>query len=507
MAQKIRALGAAVAALALLALPAEAAPNNIVGVNTHQPADDVLDACKSLGVSWVRVDFNWYQAEPKQGQYSWALFDKIINSAISRGLKVFPTIGYGPAWAKDPANTNADGKTHNDTPKAGAYQAFCQAAAARYKGKITHWGLWNEPNLDFFESKDKNLWINRIVIEGIKGIKAGCSSCKVLGPELASIGSDHASWFDASLKALQKAGLMYDIISWHTYSSFHEIKPNLVPQCPTGDYFLHDVEKGRRCFGILIGAKAPWEVMQDNKVTHLPFWLTETGYTAPLSDSKKTGEQVTYYRRVLEEQLKRTWFQATFYYEIVDDNNINDKWGMAVRASGSGQKWPGSYQKKPVWGLIQQALAQQPMFGGKGTDCSDGLDNDGDKLIDYPKDTGCSSAADPTETAGGTPTPDQGLPVPDKGPGPKLDKGGKPKLDGKAPPPDTKPWPGKEKGVAPKKDSKAPGPGKDTGGGGEPVMGEAGGACGVSGGGALCGPWWFGILLVLLGYGSLRRKR
>ncbi len=464
--------GAAVAALLLIVSPAQGAPNNIVGLNTHQPADDVLDAAKSLGVTWVRIDFNWYQAETKQGKYSWALFDKIINNAISRGLKVFPTIGYGPAWAKDPAHKNADGKTHNDTPKAGTYQAFCKAAAARYKGKITHWGLWNEPNLDFFESSDKNLWINRIVIEGIKGIKAGCPSCKVLGPELASVGKVHAAWFDASLKALKKAGLMYDIITWHNYAAFHEIKPNLIPQCPTGDYFLHDVEKGRRCFGVLIGSKAPWEVMQDNKVTHLPFWLTETGYKAPLSDTKKTGEQQTYYRRVLEEQLKRTWFQATFFYEIIDDNNIADKWGMAVRSSGSGQKWPGSYKLKPVWSYIKKWITQKP------------------------------------KPDMGVPKPDVGAPPKlDKGTTPKQDKGTPPKLDGKAPPRDTKPWPGKEKGVKPKKDSKGPGPVKDTGGGGEPVGGGTSSACGISGAGPLFGPAWFGLTLLLLGYRSLRRRR
>ena len=500
------------AVLILIPLTATAAPTNIVGVNTHQPSDDVLDACKSLGVTWVRIDFNWYQVETKQGSYNWGLFDKMINAAKARGLKVFPTIGYGPAWAKDPAHVDKDGKTYNDTPKAGTYQKFCQAAAARYKGTITHWGLWNEPNLDFFESTDKNLWINRIVIEGIKGIKAGCPSCKVLGPELASVGKDHASWFDASLKALKKAGLMYDIITWHNYAAFHEISPNLIPQCPTGDYFLHDLEKGRRCFGVLIGAKAPYEVMQDNKVTNIPLWLTETGYKAPLSDTKKTGEQVIYYRRVLEEQLKRSWFTATFPYEIVDDNNIADKWGMAVRASGSGQKWPGSYQLKPVWGMVKKALANQPKFGGSGTDCNDGLDNDGDKLIDYPKDTGCSSASDPSETAGGTPKPDTGTPQLDQGTPPKLDQASPPQQDAKVPKQDTKPWPVTDKGgPKPGEDSKVVTPGKE---GAMQVDADttmpppvtSGGACDVSRGGRIADvPLWFGIVLLVLGMRSLRR--
>jgi hypothetical protein len=414
------ALAGLIAALVGLIAPAAAAPTNYLGVNAHQPAGDVLDAAKALGVSWVRIDFNWFQAQPSATKTDWSLFDTLINEAQKRGLKVFPSLGYGPAWASEP---DTDGKPHNNVPKVGAYQAFCQAAAARYKGKITHWGLWNEPNLDFFEGT-KQQWIDRVVIEGIKGIKAGCPGCKVVGPELASIGSDHAVWLADSLKALKQAGLMYDIISWHIYGSFKELKPGWA--CWDGDLFHHDLDAHRVCFG-LHSPLSVREVLINNKLSNLPVWLTETGYTAPSSDAAKKANQVTYYRRVVEEQLERPWWTHTFFYEIVDDNLISDKWGMAVRTS-AGAAWPGSYQLKPVWSFIQGVLSKQPALGGSGSDCSDELDNDGDKLIDFPADKGCASAADPTETAGST--PDAGPPndaaaqdsaPPSDGPGPGAD--------------------------------------------------------------------------------------
>ena len=399
---------------------ARAAPDNAVGVNAHQPAADVLDAIKDLGATWVRIDFNWYQAEPKQGTQKWALFDTMINNALARGLKVFPTVGYGPAWASEP---DKDGKPNNNAPKAGQYQRFCKAAAARYKGKITHWGLWNEPNLDFFDGTMQQ-WIDRIVIEGTRGIKAGCPTCKVLGPEMASIGDKHDTWFDASLKALKKVNLMYDIITWHNYSSFTELKPTWM--CWSGDLFIHDLDTQRTCV-VPVGRKPPMAVMKANGVGNLPLWMTETGYTAPVADAKETKNQVTYYRRVLEEQLKRSWYTHTFFYEIVDDNAIKDKWGMAVR-TGSSPKYPGSYNKKPVWALVKKVLANSPRFGGSGADCNDGLDNDGDKLIDYPADRQCSSANDRSETAGSPardagPRPDRSVPANDRGPGPVTDNG------------------------------------------------------------------------------------
>ncbi len=431
----------ATAACALaLAATAAAAPTNFMGVNTHQPANHVLDGVKDLGMSWVRIDFNWNQVEAKQGKFSFSHFDKMINAAHARGLKVFPTIGYGPSWA----TTDQDGKKGtNDCPKPGLYYKVTKAAAAYYKGKITHWGLWNEPNLGGFCDCTKQQWVDRIVVEGVKGIKAGCPTCKVLGPELASVGSKHADYLEASIQGLKKHGLMWDIITHHIYSSFVELDITLLA-C-TGDTFFNDLDSHRKCMlgpvVIYEGPLSPREILLKHKLGHLPLWLTETGLKAPITDTKKQAEQLIYYRRVIEEQLKRSWWTHTFFYEIIDDNNWPDKWGMAT-VSGSNLKYPGSYKKKPVWPFMKKVLAKQPKFGGTGTDCNDGLDNDYDKKIDYPADTGCSSASDTTETAG-TPKPDSGVPdkgppikkdkgVPpkqDKGVGPKLDKGVGPKLD------------------------------------------------------------------------------
>jgi len=307
-----------VALLALAAAtPALAAPSNFVGLNTHIPQNDVLDAVKDVGASWIRIDFNWFMVEPQQGQYDWALFDKLVNDARARGLEVFATIGYGPAWA---SAGGRDSRSDNDVPKAGLYQSICQQAAAHFAGRISHWGLWNEPNLDFFEGTMQQ-WIDRVVLEGVRGIKAGCSSCKVLGPEMASVGDKHDVWLDASLKALKQAGLMYDIITWHNYSTFKAVTPGWA--CWSGDLFVHDLDEQGVCV-IPVGRKPMRQVLKDNGVSHLPVWITETGYTAPVGSAAEAA-QATYFRRVLEEQLKRPWWTHTFFYEIVDDNSISDK--------------------------------------------------------------------------------------------------------------------------------------------------------------------------------------
>src|SRR5258707_15272401 len=94
-----------------------------LGVNVHLPPNDTLDLVQHLGVDWVRIDFNWIQAEPAQGMYDWAPFDAVIDAAHSRGLHVFASIGYGPAWASVSHDRASDGP-NNDVPDPVAYARF-----------------------------------------------------------------------------------------------------------------------------------------------------------------------------------------------------------------------------------------------------------------------------------------------------------------------------------------------------------------------------------------------
>src|SRR5262245_19644923 len=90
-------------AMAFAAVCAAAA----IGMNVHLPPDDVLDLHKELGAEWIRIDFNWDIAEPSAGKYDWAPFDALLDASKARGLKVFATIGYTPAWAST-GGTNGD---------------------------------------------------------------------------------------------------------------------------------------------------------------------------------------------------------------------------------------------------------------------------------------------------------------------------------------------------------------------------------------------------------------
>ena len=68
-------------------------------------------------------------------------------------------------------------------------------------------------------------------------------------------------------------------------------------------------------------------------------------------------------------------------------------------ASASRSVAPARASPKPVMALLRQATSKQLLFGGNGTDCGHGLDNEGDRKIDFPADPDCTSAKSTSEGA------------------------------------------------------------------------------------------------------------
>lgn len=384
------ALVGAAALLSVLVAAAPAAAQIPLGTNVHQSLDVGHDAAKAAGLGWVRIDLNWFQCEPAQGAYDFALLDGVVDAAKARGLSVLAVVGYGPAWASagDPAG---DGSI-NDVPIEGAYAAFVTAVVDHFQDRVTHYELWNEPNLeDFFEGTPGD-YTERVLVPGAKAVHAACPTCKVVAPGLASIGEEYDLWLDASLAAAKDD---IDIVSGHIYAGFPIDGPG---SGTSSDSFFNKLESHRilETGGTVVfeGPLSFREVMQNHGVTK-PFWLTETGREATLGDAEEEAAQALYYRRTLEAMLVRPWWEATLFYEGFDEPLSSPyQWGLVVHDDAA----PDGYHPKQVVGFLNTAIATVPGLGGSGVECNDGLDDDADGLADYPEDPDCTSLLDPDES-------------------------------------------------------------------------------------------------------------
>src|SRR5438874_612323 len=90
--------------------------------------------------------------------------------------------------------------------------------------------------------------------------------------------------------------------------------------------------------------------------------------------------------------LSRPWWETTIFYEGFDEPNTGYTWGVVMHDDAA----PGGYRPKPVMDLLKKA-GPSVHFGGTAGECADGLDDDGDDLIDFPADPDCASATSASE--------------------------------------------------------------------------------------------------------------
>lgn len=382
------------AATLLLATAVVAAPgDNAVGVNVHQASAEHVAAASALGVSWVRVDGNWFEMQPARTSFSFAPMDAQVARVNAAGLSVFMTLAYTPSWVARRGDT--DGWHGNDIPNASTeWSAFVREVVLRYRPMgVRHFGLWNEANLRQFWEGSLQEYATIIANPGAAAVRAACGDCLVLGPDLANVGASD----DALAAVLAATPGTWDIVTHHIYQGFRETGT----QIWDGDSFINVLDQQRFTF-----TRRSLRQLLDAAGWSGEVWITETGYRATPGDSAREATQATYVRRVLEEQLARAWYTNTFFYEISDCGPDQpqcpiDGFGLMRATAGQpgSRRFPQDFRLKPAFTAIQGFIAANPQIVGAvpPPQCSDGIDNDGDGRIDM-NDRGCESPGDDDES-------------------------------------------------------------------------------------------------------------
>ncbi|MBK8987951.1 MAG: hypothetical protein IPM39_18095 [Chloroflexi bacterium] len=105
-------------------------------------------AANNLGVSWTRVRFQWAETQP-DGPDSWKprVSDEQIDGEVAAGREVVGLLIGIPDWARDD-NLLPRGLylPHNDPGN--TWAVFVREMVERYDGRINHWIIWNEPDID-----------------------------------------------------------------------------------------------------------------------------------------------------------------------------------------------------------------------------------------------------------------------------------------------------------------------------------------------------------------------
>jgi hypothetical protein len=151
---------------------------------------------RDLGATHLRLNILWWQAvvpnqrnkrtAPANVKYDFSLWDSAVNRARAYGLKVqFALAGDPPKFAC--GNKKAPYKCDGYKPNRKLFADFVRAAVSHFKGKVSRFSMWNEPNWYTWITPHKNapLIYRGLYQAGYKAAKSANPGAEVVLGELA----------------------------------------------------------------------------------------------------------------------------------------------------------------------------------------------------------------------------------------------------------------------------------------------------------------------------------
>jgi hypothetical protein len=314
------------------------------------------------GVRLWDTHTSWATTNTSNGSYDWTDLDSHVNQALANKADILYDFGRTPAWAQCASNDPLCGSGNstitcaysvipneggpgecfppNDLHVDGSgpnqhWIDWVTAAATRYKGKISYYEIWNEPNIPgMWQGTDAQLvrmaGDARCILIGDKGCNSQSTyaqkgidpAARLLTPAFTSPVDDLAAYLITPLNGgVGVGGSLVDIVAFHGYPG-----PNPAEQVVT----MYD-----KVNSILVG----------QALRNVPVFDTEGSWGARngVSNLSDPDQQAAFTARYLLVQ-QSAGVQRLYWYG----------WDLT---SGDGTLWNGSgltmagvaYQQTEVW--------------------------------------------------------------------------------------------------------------------------------------------------------------
>jgi hypothetical protein len=246
-----------------------------VGIHTIRADDGLLQLAAGGGFSWIVQLVEWREVEPTPGEFFWEYTDWLVRAAEYYGLDLVLRLDHPPDWAIFP-----DQAVPVDVA---SYAAFVGRVAARYRGRVGAYVVWNEPNLaaEWVEKPPHPSGYVSLLCAAQAAIQAADPQALVVSAGLAPT-NDSDNWALDDRRYLQgmyTAGVAgcFDVLGAHPYGFAYP---------PDDPYGFHDGLN----FARLADLRA---VMVANGDEDKPVWATEMGWTSDAMGTQQKWLQVS----------------------------------------------------------------------------------------------------------------------------------------------------------------------------------------------------------------------
>lgn len=311
---------------------------------TSAPVLGIVDAgrdasaARTAGASWDRALFLWQVIQPNSAT-DWALDSYLDQSrlrpTLSSGLPIVGVVQGTPGWAardwRDGAAAVPAGLEYPVDDARNTFGQYMLRLVRTYKGHITTWVVWNEP--DFLPGESGSWWTwAGDAADFYRLLKTAYRAVKMVDPS-ATVVFPATTYF---ADAVHGRELFLSRV-------LHEA--NKDPEAPPNGYFFDAVGVNLYCsldavyrvHGIYTSILGQYQLQK-------PLWLTETNCpvyndaTAPEPASGRitTDEQAAYLIQAVA-LARAAGYQRIGWYSMVDhdpSSGIFDRWGL-MRTNGT----------------------------------------------------------------------------------------------------------------------------------------------------------------------------
>jgi hypothetical protein len=168
-----------------------------------------FELLRRLGIDTLRVSFGWDGIEPERNRYDFEFWDEFVDLAVrDYRLTLIPYVAYTPAWNSDGGEAD-HWKTPPREPE--EFAELMGLLAARYRGRIHSWELWNEPD-------NRDYWLGSVA-DYAELARLGAEAIRAVDPSIRIVSGGLAGTveFLAQLFAGFDAARTFDVVNLHAY--------------------------------------------------------------------------------------------------------------------------------------------------------------------------------------------------------------------------------------------------------------------------------------------------
>ncbi len=147
--------------------------------------EKAYDKVADTGIKWARIQSGWQRTERQKGVYNFEWLDSIVDNLLSRGIQPWLCLCYGNDLYTESAKSvyGAVGcpPIFSDEEKE-AWSNYVKVIASRYKGKITHYEVWNEPDgIWCWKHGESGTELGEFTKDTAKAIREVDTKCEIIG--------------------------------------------------------------------------------------------------------------------------------------------------------------------------------------------------------------------------------------------------------------------------------------------------------------------------------------